>query len=218
MLSNPQTQRLSDTGEFVRSLEDSISLGAGTLASGQNLIAGTVLALVAAAGTATQSYSGTGNGVMTLDATAPVQGLGRAGKYTVTCITAAANGGTFRVEDPQGLVLGDVAVGATFADHIKFSIADGSTDFVVGDKFTVTVTAESTKYTQLNLSGTDGSQFPAGVLFQATDATSADQLTTVVQRLAELNANHLTWPAGITAAQKAAAISQLADRNIIVRS
>jgi len=217
-LASPQTERLSHTGEFVRAVQPgSISFEKGTLLLGQNLIAGTVLALVAA-GLAASAYVGTGNGAMTLDATTPVLSNGKAGKYTATCIVAAANSGTFRVEDPDGVVLGDVAVGATFADQIKFVIADGATDFIVGDKFTVTVSAESAKYTILAPAAADGTQFAAGFLYQATDATLADTATVVLARLAEVNANHITWPAGITAAQKAAAISQLADKNIIVRA
>lgn len=116
----------------------------GTLGSAANNTAGTAAAPV---------QTGTGNGVMTLDATTPVLAGAKNGTYVVTCVTAAANGGTFRVEDPDGYVLGDVAVGATFADDIKFVIADGSADFVVGDKFTIAVTVNAGR---IPLDGTNG--------------------------------------------------------------
>jgi hypothetical protein len=108
-----------------------LTASSGTLGSAANTAVGTAAAPVAV---------GTGNGVMTLDATTPVLAGAKNGSYVVTCVTAATNGGTFLVEDPDGYVLGDVAVGATFADDIKFVIADGSTDFIVGDKFTIAVT------------------------------------------------------------------------------
>lgn len=108
-----------------------LTASSGTLGSVANTAVGTAAAPVAA---------GTGNGVMTLDATTPVLAGAKNGSYVVTCVAAATNSGTFRVEDPDGYVLGDVAVGATFADDIKFVIADGSTDFIVGDKFTIAVT------------------------------------------------------------------------------
>ncbi|MDX2223601.1 MAG: head decoration protein [Rhodospirillaceae bacterium] len=190
-----------------------------TVLSGQNLKAGHVLGAVLTALTvAAPVFAGTGNGAITMDATTPVLASAKVGAYTATCVTAATNGGTFRVEDPDGFVLGDVAVGATFADDIKFVIADGSTDFVVGDKFTITVTAGSSKVRELNLTGIDGSEKAYGVLWDAIDASAADVAGAAIVRDAEVDANDLTWPSGITTNQKNAAIAQLATRGIIVRS
>lgn len=59
---------------------------------------------------------------------------------TLTAITAAANGGTFRVEGTESGNLGVATVGVAFnSGTIGFTIADGATDFVVGDKFTIVV-------------------------------------------------------------------------------
>jgi hypothetical protein len=96
-------------------------------------------AAIAAAAARAAKAGNTGDGVMTLDATTPVLSGAQLGVYKAVCITAASNGGTFRVSDPLGNVLGDVAVGATFANQIKFAIADGSADFIVGDEIDVTV-------------------------------------------------------------------------------
>lgn len=61
-------------------------------------------------------------------------------KFNITVVDAIpADGGTFEVRDPQGLLLGTVDVGTPFADQIAFTINDGSTDYVVGDGFDVTV-------------------------------------------------------------------------------
>src|SRR4051812_16268990 len=103
-----------------------------TLLSGQDCVRGTLLGKITL-GAATETHAGnTGNGVMTLDGTTPVLANAKAGVYTVKCTAAASNSGTFRVFDPEGKVLGDVVVGGTFADQIKFVIADGATDFIVG--------------------------------------------------------------------------------------
>lgn len=189
-----------------------------TLLSGQNLALGAVVAPSISGATATETHAGnTGNGVMTLDATAPVLGNAQAGIYTARCTVAATNGGTFRVFDPTGDVNGDVLVGATYSDQIKFVIADGATDFIVGDTFLITV-AVGAKVTVLGPAATDGSQFAAGILAQATDASAGDVSTVVIARNAILAANKVVWPVGITAAQKAIATAQLARVGIVLRT
>ena len=84
----------------------------------------------------------TGAGLMTL--ADPAYGTGGsapvAGVYKVRCKTAAANGGVFSVVDPNGTVLADATVGVAYNGPIKFTIADGGPDFIVGDGFDVTVT------------------------------------------------------------------------------
>ncbi|HQL09715.1 MAG TPA: hypothetical protein PLE35_08970, partial [Lentisphaeria bacterium] len=123
-------------------------------AGSTDFVVGDKFTIAVTNGTATAPVqTGTGNGVMTLDATTPVLAGAKNGSYVVTCVTAAADRGTFRVEDPDGYVLGDVAVGATFADDIKFVIAAGSTDFIVGDMFTITVTTGAGR---IPLDGTSG--------------------------------------------------------------
>ena len=149
----------------------------GTVASGQGALArGTVLGaiLLGAASSAAKSGGNTGNGTLTLDVTTPILAGAQPGVYTARCITAATNSGTFRVEDPNGTVLGDVAVGATFSDDVKFVIADGGTDFVVGDGFDITIAAGSGKVVKSVAAAVDGSAVPVGILAADADATSAD--------------------------------------------
>jgi Bacteriophage lambda head decoration protein D len=216
-LSEPK--RLGDVVKF----EDDMKLYSRdsiVLIAGQNLLVGSVLGLITLAG-ATETHAGnTGNGAMTLDVTTPVLAFAEAGIYRVVCTVAAVNGGTFRVYAPRGRVLGDVAVAATFANWIKFVIADGSTDFIVGDTFLVTVAAGSGKATQLAPAALDGSQNAAGVLIEDVDAAtvSADKGTTMIARFAIVSDNGLVWPAGISAPNKAAAVSQLQAAGILVRT
>lgn len=58
---------------------------------------------------------------------------------TVTA-TTPANGGVFSVVDPDGMALANATVGAPYTGaHVKFTIADGATDYAIGDGFDVTV-------------------------------------------------------------------------------
>lgn len=82
---------------------------------------------------------GTGNGTMT---GVSVTALAKVGTYTITCVTAVENGGIFKVIDPDGERLDDAIVGTAYnTGIIDFTINDGSADFIVGDYFTVAVTA-----------------------------------------------------------------------------
>lgn len=197
----------------------------GTIVSGAGVVnLGRVLGKITT-GTATaaaKAGGNTGNGVFTIDATTPVLAGAKVGIYTVRCITAAANGGTFRVEDPDGIVIGDVAVGATFADKIKFAIADGSSDFVVGDGFDVTVAAGSGKWTSYDPTAVNGAQNAAAILLTGSiDATSADKPEAVllVRGPAEIVAQELTWGAGVTTqGHKDTAVAALKALGIVVRA
>ena len=169
-------------------------------------------------GAPTSARTGTGTGTLTLDATTPLLSGAKVGTYTVTCIAAAANGGTFRVTDPDGHVLGDVAVGGTFASAVKFTIADGATDFIVGDSFTVTVPEGDLKAVAIDFDALDGTQIAAGVMASCTTAPDGiDADGSAVVRGALVNEAQLLWPDGATTPQKAAALAQLKSAGILPR-
>lgn len=153
------------------------------IATGLALKAGSVLgASNGATGTVTQEADGgnTGQGTMTLG-TPATSGKAKVGAYKVTCIATASGGGTFRVEDPDGFVLGDVAVGTEFSDDIVFTIADGDPDFAVGDFFIVTVPAAATAG-DLVLSAAaavDGSEIPMAILPEDLDTTGGAKVVDV---------------------------------------
>lgn len=146
-----------------------------TLKSGASFVRGTVLeeTVFGTATSAAKTGGNTGNGTLTVDATTPVLFGGQPGIYTVRCIAAATNAGTLRVTAPDGTVLGDVAVGGTFSNRIKFATADGSTDFIVGDGFDITVVgvADSAQKYQ-KVTSDDRAVY---VLLEDVDATSADK-------------------------------------------
>ena len=61
------------------------------------------------------------------------------GAWTVTCVATAVNGGRFSVQSPTGVDVGEAVVGTPFVGAVNFTIADGATDFIVGDAFVITV-------------------------------------------------------------------------------
>ncbi len=172
-LINTQEQSTAQlfAGDFPR-----VSKAVTILSGVGALLLGTLLGkiLLGAATSAAKSGGNTGDGTLTMDATTPILARAKVGVYTVRCIAAATNGGTLRVTDPEGYVLGDVAVGSTFANQIKFATADGSADFIVGDGFDITIAAGSSKYKAYDKDNVDGSQYPDSILTEAVDATSAD--------------------------------------------
>lgn len=192
-----------------------------TIVSGAgSLTVGMVLGKITK-GTATsaaKSGGNTGNGTLTVDATAPVRAGAKVGVYAVRLVAAASDAGTFRVTDPDGYVLGDVAVGATFDNDIKFATADGATDFAVGDGFDITVAAGSSKWAPHNPTAVDGREVAAGVLLGPVDATSADAIAVICSRQAEVSWAGLKWHASVDDnTKKAAAAAQLAAAGILVR-
>ncbi len=174
------------------------------------------------ASSAAKAAGNTGNGTLVLDASTPLLANAQPGVYTVRCITAGTNSATFRVTDPSGGVLGDVSfsgsgASATFADRIKFAVTDGSTDFVVGDGFDVTV-AETDKYIASVATAIDGSADAGGLCILAADidATSGD-VSAPAYFQGEFAFEKMTVDASWTFAALSAALRKVASQ-IFVRS
>lgn len=144
----------------------------------------------------------------------------KVGTYVVTCIETAANGGRFQVVDPDGYRLSDALVGVAYAGpQVNFTIADGGTDYVVGDGFAVTIAKGDGKWVQLDPEATDGSQLAHGVLtIPATAPDGADVPAQAVTRLATIIEAGLVWPAGISDQAKAAALARLEGKSVFTRT
>jgi hypothetical protein len=183
-----------------------------TLTAG-NLALGAVIGRKAPAVTATVGTN-TGNGVL---GTVTLGVAALPGNYVLTCKTKVSNAGVFTVVDPRGLPLPDLTVAVAYAgDHINCTLADGSTDFEVGDKFTIAVSVAS-EIGEFNPAASDGLQFAAGVLAEAADASTAAKQTVIIAREAIVSRPALVWKSGATAPQKATAIGQLKTLGILVR-
>jgi len=187
--------------------------GAGTYTvdTSQTASSTTITATSASA----EAGSNTGNGAM---GAITVSNTAKPGDYSLKIIKAAANAGDFQVKDPDGLVVGNGTVASAFSGGgLAFTLADGETDFVLGDSFTITVAGGSGYYAQHNTSGTDGRDKAAGILFEAVDASTASLAGVGIVRNAEVNADEIGWKTGVSAGDKAAGIESLTARGIIVR-
>ena len=191
----------------------------GTIAAGQTLVRGSLLgqvldgAATAALNGGGSAHANTGTGTLTMDATTPVLGTAKPGIYTVMCVAAATDKGTFEVKDPNGRVLGEVvsavSPGVVFADDIKFTLVTvNAGDFAVGDGFKVTVAAGSGQWKLAVSTALDGSQNPAAVLAADTDASGGAVIGPLYMS-GNFNTRAMTFGTGVTAANAAAALRLL---------
>lgn len=171
--------------------------------------------ITATSAEATADGGNTGNGAM---GAITVDNNAIAGDYVLTVTKAASDAGDFQVVDPNGNVVGLGTVGVAFSGGgLSFTLADGATDFAVGDKITITIAAGSGNYAMHDPSGSDGREVAAALLYDAVDATDADTAGVAISRDAEVNGDELTWKIGISAGDKTAGIAALATNGIIVR-
>lgn len=186
-----------------------------TVLSGQDLVAGHVLGKVATGAATPAAVAGnTGNGV--LGAVTVSKGA-KVGVYRLTCIEPAVDAGKFLLQDPDGITVGTVTVAVAFSGGgLAFTLADGATDFVSGDAFTITVAAGSGKYVEVNADGTDGRHKAVGILLAAVDASAADAAGVALVRDCEVNRDLLDF-GDHDAGEITAAIAELAEFGIIVR-
>jgi hypothetical protein len=199
------------TAEHILSEDPVLSREEVTIASGGDVIPGEVLGRVTVGvATPTAKVGNTGNGTIS---SATVLGGAVDGVYAVRFTAATA----FTVENPAGDVIGSGATGAAFADDIGLTITAGGTAFVAGDGFDVAVAIGAGKYKPLAPGATDGSEIAAAVAYAAVRAADADARGVVSARQTAFKGAALKWPPGITAAQKAASITRLASRSLLVR-
>lgn len=201
-------------GEFIWSeAEGERSRDNITIAASAGLIpAGRMVGAVTPTSTsAAKSGGNTGNG--TMGAITTTIGT-RPGVWTVRITVAALNAGTFELRDPGGILqaTGTVAVAFNQAG-LAFTLADGTTDFIVGDGFDITV--PTTLWTNYDDSLSDGTQQARGVLCYEVDATAAvNRPATIIARKAELV---LARVDSKTAGHKAAGIVDLNAVGIFFR-
>lgn len=189
------------------------------VASGRSLPMGAVIGKITrsvpATGTAEEGNSGAGT------VTAVTGGKKtKRGPYQITCLTYVASplSATFSVKDPDGNLLPNAALGAYANEQIGFTITDGSPVIAVGDAWTIDVAPGSSKVTAVDFDALDGSETAYGFLIDACDATLADREAVAIVRDAQIVPDYLAWPAAATSDQKAAALSNLYAKNIVVRT
>lgn len=195
----------------------------------RSIALGTILALLTttadAAGVAAPDAGNAGDGVLTMSSPA-VTTAAKEGVYTVVCTDPATDGGTFEVSDPDGKSVGTATVGAAFGKQVRFTIADGATDFAAGDRFEITVTKSDInpnagKVVAWDPAGSDGSEVPWGIAANFAEAPDGSDLEfglIALRRQVLCFENGIAWPDGVTAAQKAEALEALEEQGIVVRT
>ena len=99
--------------------------------------------------------------------------------FTILMTEADDHAGTFRIIDPDGIILGEVSLPLTTGGAVifvaagyTFTITDGATDFVIGDSADIIIGAGSGKLKELNSTNTDGSEIPKYISTVALTTTS----------------------------------------------
>lgn len=136
-------------------------------------VQGTVLARrsVAVAVTPAADGGNTGDGTVTLATVVGGSVVPLVGAYNLEVVTAVVNGGVLKLEDPNGaqvaanliMTVGAGAATVFEAAGLEFTVTDGGTDFVAGDKFSLTVAADG-KIVAMSRTGAGGVQIPLMVL------------------------------------------------------
>ncbi|MDP2167973.1 MAG: head decoration protein [Thermodesulfovibrionales bacterium] len=138
--------------------------------------------------------------------------------FTIT-VSASGAGGEIEVTDPDGNKLPSAKIGTAYtSEQVNFTVNDGSTDFIVGDKFTIAIVAGSGKVKILTPAAVDGTQNAYGIIIGAVDASGGDLAGVAVVRDAVLKDAGMVWPGGITAGQKTTALAELDARHVTVRT
>lgn len=117
----------------------------------------------------------------------------------------------------EGLNLGDLLKyeAPNLYSRDQLTVAAGQ-NLVLGAVVGIDTLTEKVK--ALDPAATDGTEVAAGILTAAVDATLIDRPDGVAITRHAVVADHaLTWPVGITAPQKAAAIAQLKALGVLVR-
>ena len=186
------------------------------VASGQNLTACQAVSTTFVGTAPAAAHAGnTGDGVMG----AITEGVRlKVGRYELVIIEPGTNVGNFLLFDPDGILVGQGDVASAFTNlHMAFTLADGATDFVAGDGFSITVVEGASTWKAFDQDLTTGEQFVDGILIDKVDATTAAKAGSVVVRDAEVNGAEITWPSDITAAEQVEAEAQLRRLGIHVR-
>lgn len=205
--SSPTPDKLF-SGEFPRETRTVTITGAAAL------VKGTVLGRTHTSPTDDNGVAAAGNtGTGTIGTVSADDGA-MPGVWRIVCVEPGTDVGQFLVERPDGTIAGKATVAVAYNGEINFTIADGGTDYVAGDSFTVTVTEGTVKYKKSASAATDGSQVPCAILSEDCDVTSADKLC-AVYLTGDFNPAALTFGTGHDATTVAAAFEA---RNIYLKS
>jgi hypothetical protein len=156
-------------------------------------------------------------GTVTADADA------QAGDYQMVFIEPQADLGVFQLFRPDGILDGTGKVGTAYNGMLNFTQADGSNNFVEGDRRTINVAfaAGSGKLVRWNPAGTDGSQTILGVncfAQEAPDGVDGPAAPYLARGPVVGRKEALVWHSGVTDNEKAIAYAALSALGIECRT
>lgn len=144
------------------------------------------------------------------------------GDYFLVTVSHAvpANGlGTFSVVDPQGIAQESGVVGTAYAHELRFTLADGNQNFVVGDTITIEVAVGDDTYGPFDGTAVDGRAVAAGISLYGHTLGAGERADGVIlSNDAQVKAGLLIWPTSPAEGVVDAAIAALwASHRIRVR-
>ena len=125
----------------------------------------------------------TGDGTCTAISVVAGSDVPIVGAYNLECVEAITNGGRFMLVDPNGSLVSNsltmtAGAGAATVFEIAgmtFTLTDNTTDFIVGDKFSLTVVANG-KLVVFAIAGLGGAQFAVAlVTYDVVAAGAGDE-------------------------------------------
>jgi hypothetical protein len=187
--------------------------------TGMDVGAALVRTLISPTGTAAATV-GTGNGVM---GTITVSELATPDVYTLRIVKAVSNAGDFTITNSHGVIVstGSVAV-AHVGAGMSFTLADGSTDFIVGDTIAITV-AGTTKYKWVEAADVATLNDEVAMLMTADadipSMTAGDNTCAVlIKGDAGIVGANLTYKDTLSAGQKAIVLAKFKAKRILNRT
>ena len=121
--------------------------------------------------------------------------------------------GAVELKDPDGDVIESFELpttpGITLSNQVKFAMVEGSTAFVVGDGFDITIAAGSGLYKIVNSANIDGSNVAECVLAETTVVASGAESKAVVYTRGVFNEDHLVYSGSDTYATHAERLRML---------
>lgn len=186
---------------------------------------GTILARkqVVDAIAAVANVGNTGDGTFTAGSVIAGNIIPLVGAYNLECVAVILHGGVFKLEDPNGNIIGNnltLNPGAGLATvfsvgGITFTITDGATDFIVGDKAALTVVVDGDVVIYA-ADGVGGAQIPSMVLTYETVATGVEDQAHRALISGQVRREKLIIDAGGTITDRI--VDQLRDFGIVAMS
>lgn len=191
-----------------------------TILSGQNLARGALIGLISLGALSAVGAAGVpAPAAATITASPTVAAGTKVGVHHFQCVEPGATTvSKWNHYDPDGLYVGTASGNTAYSGGglSALTITDAGTDPVVGETFTVTVTAAagSGKAILSLAAATDGSQTPVEILAEAADASSGD-VQAITYKSGDFNQDAITFGTGHTAASVKAGLQ---DRNIYLHA